>query len=865
MNDLSIKFNYIIFFGICLVFIVVPLAFTTYTQNIVLIKPSALHLISTFIFFIFILDSLQKREFIISDNQLSLPIVAFLIMATISAYYHPFKNYQLEEMANFTSYFLIAILTIKYVNSRKRLKIIIALIFFIVILSVGYAILQLPFVDMDPVNWGGQKPYVSFYGNKNFFAGAMINLFPIIMSFIFLRKLWSDKIVLGIITIFTIFTILYSKNRSVIFIGLPALFFIFFLLQIFFGQFKFILKKNILLSLIVAIISVIIIFIIIFILWPEMQGQFSSVFQANYGTNLVRFRMWTGAWRMTTDKPLFGQGIGTFQLTFPKFRPTMYHRSGVSHNTRHSHCEFLEHLSETGIIGLGIFLWLLVTYFYFSIKFVATTKDEFLKHLTIGCIAGTIGALGDNLASVNMRWHSDAFITYFIMGLTFAIIKIGERTEEEEILAEKKKYLKKKGIQQTNILIYPLAIIFTILFIIYFYRIKTIWTADRLLKIGMGELEYAGGGENPTNPHLPQDRVNQLIEQAKLHLTQSLELNENEMSTLYKLGYALLRKGEFIDALNLYLAIVHNLAPNYAQIHNNIGLLYRQISQSRQLLLEILNDENKYKNLLVDSIVRRELLNKYQIEKQIEILQRIFVFKSVIQFEWATSLENNQKNQINMAQLYYQIGKYDNSLHHFHILRRVCSEEITYKFMLLNINRIALNMKDYNDDIKNNWINNNIKPFQENKSQYIQALLQIATLNLNNFKNINFAFDYLFRLSNLNYENLQEFFKLASFLFQNNNDNKLINLIDFRLFNIEKNKLSQNDIFFLNQIIQQINMIIQNRNDVNIKNDYKILLSKIHYKLNNDSEAINILNEILQINPDNKKAKQLQEIINKKL
>jgi len=174
-------------------------------------------------------------------------------------------------------------------------------------------------------------------------------------------------------------------------------------------------------------------------------------------------------------------------------------------------------------------------------------------------------------------------------------------------------------------------------------------------------------------------------------------------------------------------------------------------------------------------------------------------------------------------------------------------------------------MKDYNDDIKNNWINNNIKPFQENKSQYIQALLQIATLNLNNFKNINFAFDYLFRLSNLNYDNLQEFFKLASFLFQNNNDNKLINLIDFRLFNIEKNKLSQNDIFFLNQIIQQINMIIQNRNDVNIKNDYKILLSKIHYKLNNDSEAINILNEILQINPDNKKAKQLQEIINKKL
>ena len=126
-------------------------------------------------------------------------------------------------------------------------------------------------------------------------------------------------------------------------------------------------------------------------------------------------------------------------------------------------------------------------------------------------------------------------------------------------------------------------------------------------------------------------------------------------------------------------------------------------------------------------------------------------------------------------------------------------------------------------------------------------------------------FDYLFRLSNLNYDNLQEFFKLASFLFQNNNDNKLINLIDFRLFNIEKNKLSQNDIFFLNQIIQQINMIIQNRNDVNIKNDYKILLSKIHYKLNNDSEAINILNEILQINPDNKKAKQLQEIINKKL
>jgi len=132
--------------------------------------------------------------------------------------------------------------------------------------------------------------------------------------------------------------------------------------------------------------------------------------------------MWTGGIRVAQESPIIGGGLGNFQLIFPSKRPSYYHRSvwnspQVSHNTRHAHCEYMEHLMETGFAGLGLFLLILVTYVREAWYVLQHCKDRFWRFVYMGFVAGFFGTLAHNLVSVNLRWTSTGFAFYFAIGL----------------------------------------------------------------------------------------------------------------------------------------------------------------------------------------------------------------------------------------------------------------------------------------------------------------------------------------------------------------------------------------------------------------------------------------------------------------
>ena len=91
----------------------------------------------------------------------------------------------------------------------------------------------------------------------------------------------------------------------------------------------------------------------------SMATHFESI--ANVQTdnsNLERLNRWKCALRMFAEKPIFGWGPGTYQFEYHQFQ-SIYEMTWIS--TRHgdrgnAHSEYLTYLSETGIIGLFIFL-----------------------------------------------------------------------------------------------------------------------------------------------------------------------------------------------------------------------------------------------------------------------------------------------------------------------------------------------------------------------------------------------------------------------------------------------------------------------------------------------------------------------------
>lgn len=71
----------------------------------------------------------------------------------------------------------------------------------------------------------------------------------------------------------------------------------------------------------------------------------------------LRYTLWKAGWRMFIEQPLLGVGIGMFPYQLPYYAADLlpaYHLDIVAHNM------YIQILAETGIVGLGLFLSLLV-------------------------------------------------------------------------------------------------------------------------------------------------------------------------------------------------------------------------------------------------------------------------------------------------------------------------------------------------------------------------------------------------------------------------------------------------------------------------------------------------------------------------
>lgn len=136
------------------------------------------------------------------------------------------------------------------------------------------------------------------------------------------------------------------------------------------------------------------------------------------GTLQVRKVIWSGGWAVFLDDPVFGHGPGSFQILFPAFRNPDYSLLGVSHNTLHTHCEYLEILVDLGIIGL--LLW--------SIVLISLAKGfKTCSPLMAGAFAGLMAMLFEALVSVHLRWPPTAWLFAF-----FATVLLAEEREPEK-------------------------------------------------------------------------------------------------------------------------------------------------------------------------------------------------------------------------------------------------------------------------------------------------------------------------------------------------------------------------------------------------------------------------------------------------
>lgn len=126
---------------------------------------------------------------------------------------------------------------------------------------------------------------------------------------------------------------------------------------------------------------------------------------------------WTNVMNIIGDFPLFGTGLGTFSSTYPAYEEF----GGPELQLVHAHNDYLEFLSELGIIGV-VFLFGVVL--FMAVKsFLAwrERRNPEVKGLVLGMIVSLIGAGVHTLTDFSLHIPANAVLFTVIISLTLVM------------------------------------------------------------------------------------------------------------------------------------------------------------------------------------------------------------------------------------------------------------------------------------------------------------------------------------------------------------------------------------------------------------------------------------------------------------
>lgn len=107
-------------------------------------------------------------------------------------------------------------------------------------------------------------------------------------------------------------------------------------------------------------------------------------------SNLERINRWVCAVRMARDKPIFGFGPGTYQFEYDKYQTPEFMTRISTHkgDKGNAHSEYLMALSETGVIGLVLFVLLVLSSLKLGFKVVYASQNNEERILATAAVLG---------------------------------------------------------------------------------------------------------------------------------------------------------------------------------------------------------------------------------------------------------------------------------------------------------------------------------------------------------------------------------------------------------------------------------------------------------------------------------------------
>jgi O-antigen ligase/tetratricopeptide (TPR) repeat protein len=624
--------------------ILVPIAFYPRCITVFLPAKEAVSVVIILLALMFWgLRMINKEEIKFISTPLNLPILSFIAICALSLIWSNSFFVSLKELPLFLAGPLLYFVITNSINDERQINRILNVLLIIGTLFGIYGIFQYNGIDFSFwIRNIGRQQVFGLFGNANYFAEYLIVPLPIAVSLFFASRNKFKKILLLIAILAMGASLIVTFARGSYLSFGVSLIFMFFLFLISRG--KNFIKNNKKIFIIILVVIIITTFLFVVPTPLNKSGTVISKIKSRISVTQFaqdysikrRITIWKFTGMMIKDHPLLGSGIGTYKYNTLRYQAEFFaqgeNRSLYPHGfADKAHNEYLQLWAELGIIGLGIFIWLIISYFRFGLKILRKIKDEYRQGIIIGLMGAIIAVLVDGIFGFPLHLPATIVLFWLVLELTVAVGLLKDEVNAQEI----KMIRENSNISRCKPLLYIGIILFTIFLgvtvirpfiarIYWYYGFKEIekenWdkaikTYGEALKWDpyLGEIYYDIGKILETkefygvameyfdkaekyidHPDLPQDfaliylKKGQLDKAAiKLKQAISYQSDEKSMLPLYsELGNVYLQLERYKPA-EIAFENALKINPDFVNAHYGLAGAYLKQNLSNEALIEL--------------------------------------------------------------------------------------------------------------------------------------------------------------------------------------------------------------------------------------------------------------------------------------